>query len=636
MSLLNLKNVRWIVLAALVAAIACSRGELSDNHDRYMNVFGLPLADSVPNKGAFLGRALLQDGAPAAWAQVDARQSGDTAQAHPLVTMTNEKGGFFLGNLEPGAYDVYVRSPAGQATRYQAQVNGGDVTVVEAITLLPTARVSGHATLASQPVHTGIVVNVPGTPFATFTDHEGAYYLDLPVGTYTLRADKDAYQPFETEPQEIGSDTTLDFALEENPWPNGKVTVISEDGFIVHGLTTLLKLEPVEGVRYFRISGGGVVVANDGTVAKRSWRALTEQVDVQVEGEGATAISVEFMDQYGKTSDPITTRFYNTLKDHSWQFVYGTFRSSVKFAPGSKLFFLGSGDYYGGSEDATIANQGFQLTGLNSADGSTIDPDDPGSQSSTVFLRDVTIQAGTEIEGSALFAGDLKVLGTKDHPVTWRGKKVGLYEYPRVTSLGGNSAFHYLNLSGATMATSGAINAVAFTDSTLTDISFYLRQRFYTGARVANELTINHSLLKGTNLEMACWHSQSGYDGSGGEGSGSGSGSGGGSGPDVFGGTMKLSVENSTLDHSPLALRCINFDPGYATAISYKHNNDLGLADGSFYVEGALPAATKLTYDVGENHFQVPGRLYAKFGTDGWPAFFGTKAEAPFTDATVR
>lgn len=633
---MSLTKVRWFILAALVAALACSRGELTDSHDRYMNIFGLPLVGGVPNKGAFLGRALLADGTAAAWAQVDARRAGDAAEAHPVVTMTNEKGGFYLANLEPGAYDVYVRSPVGQATRYQAQVNGGDVTVVETIKLLPTARVSGHAKLSNQPVHTGVVVNVPGTPFATFTDHEGAYYLDIPVGTYAFRADKDAFQPSETEPKDVSGDMTLDFLLEENPWPNGKVTAVTEDGFVVRGMKTTIKLEPVEGVRYFRLSGE--YKSSETSSARRAWRALTKEITLEFEREGVSTISVEFMDQYGKTSDSVSTRFYNTLKDASWRIVYGEVKGPQTFGSGSKVVFLGSGQY-GYMADmlaATKSSQGFSnpVSRASESDEDVAVAVDEGryGYEYTLFRDQVTVEAGATIDGTAIFLGELKVLGTRDAPVHWTSRPVGKWDSHNPLSVTGQSTIAYARFSNVDLETFGTEANLTVTDSTFDGGSVVARQRFQTDGRVTISVTVDHVAFRDSVAGMSCWHSKSGYDGAGTD---AGSGSGGGSGPDPSGGTLALSVQNSTFERSLFGLKCVNFENVFLTNFTFKHNNELVLLEGTSYFEGAMPQPNVLAYDVTENYFLAPNRLYVGMGAE-WPTHFGTKVETPFTDVGVR
>lgn len=637
---MSLAKIRWIILSAFVVALACSRGELSDDHDRYMNIFGLPLTGGIPNKGAFLGRALLADGNAAAWAQVDARRAGADAEAHPVVTMTNEKGGFYLASLEPGSYDIYVRSPVGQATRYQAQVNGGDVTVVESIKLLPTARISGHAKLSNQPVHTGIVVNVPGTPFATFTDHEGAYYLDIPVGTYAFRADKDAFQPSETEPKEVSGDMTLDFLLEENPWPNGKVTAVTEDGFVVRGLKTTIKLEPVEGVRYYRLSGEYKTA--ESSTARRAWKALTNEITLEFEREGVSSISVEFMDQYGKTSDQVYVRFFNTLKDQSWRVLHGEVKSQVVLTAGSKTLLLGSGQY-GYMADSIVGSKAQQLseesgtTEESSAQASedTVPIDDGRfGNEYTLFWDAVTIEAGAEIHGTAIFAGGLKVLGTKESPVVWTAGPTEQYGMHNTLNVTGDVGISYAKFDGVDLETFGETANLVVADTVLGRSSVVARQRFYSDRRVSTSVTLDHVEFRDGDLGMSCWHSKSGYDGSG---TAPGAGSdGSGSGREVrAGGTMTFSVQNSVIDQSSLALKCVNFENLFLTSFVFKNNNEFGASETGFYFDGYTPLPAELRYDVASSYFLAPDRLYRTQGAE-WPAHFGTKAETPFTDVGVR
>lgn len=621
-------------VAMLLAApgSGCSSGGLDSQHDRYLNIFGLPYSTPPSHKGAVLGKVLLQDGSPAEWAQVYARSVAAPTQT-PLATLANAKGGFYLANLEPGAYNIFITSPSGQGTSFATTVAADQVVENDGIPIRPLVRLSGHVTLMDEPVRTGVSVYLPGTPFSAFTDQDGYYYLDVPAGTFKVRAERETFVPFETAQLQVSGDTTIDMTLAPNPFPNGKVTVEGEAGFLVRGLTTMLHIEPESGVRDMyvnvRSSSGGVLNKN-----LNRWIPVTQELRLDHEGDGITYLDVTFMDAYGKQSDPIGVVYANTTLDRSWTVLYGDINGPVVIKAGDKVAFLDAPAY--GQAVAVPTNPRrlrFASPTAAVAGGTTTSSE--SIQASVVFHDTVTVAGGATLRGAATFLGSVVMGGTKAQPVKWT---IG---GARVSLQGTDAQFRYLDVqNGAFEAFSCGSQRVHFSDSRLYQVELNQPQYCSNANHPTDaQLAIDHVHFDQGGIYQTCNSVATPSDPPHGHGSPA---------PGGVPSRLTLAIASTTLNMVGINFGCTNVAGQTDVTLTLQHNDFLAPVPGGFYfmetdpptsggTASGLPPATDINYDVHDNHFQEPGKLDADVATTGWPtAIFGDNVPTPHSDAGPR
>jgi hypothetical protein len=640
--------------AALLTALvllsgACSDGGLDDARDHYMSVFGLPRAEPGVHKGGVIARALHTDGSPAAWAQVYARPEAEGARRNPVPAMTNAKGGFYLGDLEPGAYQIFVLSPSSQGIDYHVDVKEGEIVENEGLALEALARVSGHVTLKNESSHTGVMIFVPGTPFSAFSDQDGSYYLDLPHGTYKLRAERDTFTPFESEALAVTGDREVDITLAPNPWPHGRVTIVgSEDGFVVRGLKTKLKIEPGPGVRRMRVRDGYSerILAADGS--GNDWPLVRRELELAYKAESLHSLQFEFMDAYGKKSEPVTVSFFNTKLDKSWTILHGTIKRPVMIPAGRKVRFVASDDIDLSTEISTGASttgSGLKFSRSTAArfdDAATVSVS--GDDAGTIFTKAVTVEAGAVLRGGASFQGPLMVKGTRERPVVWNA---GAREADDSVSLYGPTLIRHAKIQGVYFASSPlAQDRTEFEHVELAH--FYVMQPFFKimgpQSPGGGVWSFRNSSLSDGYFRQDCNDTISGEASDDSESDDEATGT---STLAESASPLTFELTGSVVANVGISLTCRLDLSGFKPTVKLDHNNFLAVRTAETYFESDVyatdengeeielpfPDAAQIDYIVTENHFREPSRLFRGSDQGAWPEFMGVNRVEPWDDA---
>lgn len=147
-------------------------------------------------------------------------------------------GRFTFGGVEPGLYRVAVQVRGFRGEPRAIALGIGAALDVGVLDLQPSedAVIQGAALLAGDAVadHGGTLIEALGTPYTALTAADGAFRLDLPPGTYTLRAGHAGYAPVERADVEAraGDVALLDPPLTLDGAPGRLVgTVALEPGF---------------------------------------------------------------------------------------------------------------------------------------------------------------------------------------------------------------------------------------------------------------------------------------------------------------------------------------------------------------------------------------------------------------------
>lgn len=663
---LDLK-IRLVALLLIGLVAGCSSGQFDNAHDRYMSTFGLSFFPPSSKRGGLLGRALLQNGSPASWAQIDARKLSGDDRNPPIGTLANGQGGFYLGNLEPGSYAVYVISASGQGTYFTTEIQEDQVIEDDSITLQGLARISGHVTLKDETSHAGAMVIVPGSPFSAFTDHEGYYYLDVPRGTLQIRAEKDTFQAFESAPMTIEADTTLDITLEADPWPTGEVRVQAEDGFVVRGLQTTLTIEVGSGVRHMQILPlqGFMTSADGGRLG--GWQPIAHTLELHHDADGYSAIQITFADAYNKLSEPIQVEWYNTSLEDSWQFFHGQINQPVVLRSGSKALFIEkSGFFSDRTGDRSIVARPTPIPSSTLSGSAPGDGDVARSASrEPIFSDSVTIEAGVSLLGGAIFNGSLAINGTKTQPVRWRPSSDGIVQ--NLVFNGQSATIRYADISRMALQDAGS-GIYEVLDSQITDFELFQEVSSKTkggqstqnpgdSQKPAGRWQFIHSSLHNGYIRQYCWYTASDF----------------GQQPSKQSSEVgaELAITASTLEAVSIGLFCRQPPGERQMALTLHQNNFLSAPSGGYYFysdrapEGApdeaggapnsgeddvndsspretttasaIPSTDELRYNVQGNHFREPGRLHYLVHETQWPtALFGENVPAPHANVGPR
>ncbi len=201
----GLRTIRRIVLAATLLIVACS-----DDTDRYAPLGNDPQPEATVVAGMVRDESrravtealvIMEPATDGLAASVEFLSKNADAPAATTpgrrVTTTTSRGTFAFDTVEPG--DYYVRVIADDHLGAMHSIRVPDLpslldTVYVDVNLTPTGTFSGVATLENATAHQGIVVYVEGTSYVAVTDPTGNYAItDVPVGSYTIRADHAHY-----------------------------------------------------------------------------------------------------------------------------------------------------------------------------------------------------------------------------------------------------------------------------------------------------------------------------------------------------------------------------------------------------------------------------------------------------------
>jgi hypothetical protein len=627
-----------LLLAVVLGAAACSSGRLDDAHDRYLSLFGLAFTPPPPHHGGILARVVDADGHGAPWVAIEARRAtGDaaTTSGEPIRAVTNGRGGFYLGALDPGDYVVFATAPGGFGAVLAVAVAEDAVFEETDLALSPLARVRGHVALENEPSLSGTAVSILGTSFSAVTDYAGFFAIDVPAGRYRLHAEKTGFLAVDTEAIDVAAVTTRDLALAANPWPSAGVQFDSPDGYVVHGLETRLRLTPVPGVRTMVVDildGAERIVAAS---TLRGRHPIATELVVQHSAPGATMLAITFEDGTGKRSDtPARVSYYNTNLDASWTLLHGAYQRPVLVRAGTKVAFLGGpfGDKVAIASAASSRDEATaavdapvpapQPTAAPMPDAPVViggggeghtDAQPGVVGDATTFYAPVTIEAGAVVAGAARFVGGLAVNGTKDAPVTWQG---GVDGAPResIDVANGPVQIAYARFDGVYVVSYGSsLPSFELTDSTFADAGVsLLRYAFASGA--TSRVSVAHCRFTNAGLQLGPFET---------------SGNAPAPNPRPLETSLAIRLEGNVLEGTTLALSDLGKAQGLATSLTLRDNDFVGLASGQFYFStsiptgGAvspLPPATEVAYDAAGNFFQEPARLYQGFDPAQWPS----------------
>lgn len=653
------KKIRGLSLAlAVFTAAACSDGTLEDRYDRYYNIFGLNYTPPPAGKAGIIGRVLLEEGSPAGWARVEIRPLTKASPQAPSSAITNAKGGFYLGGIDPGPYKVFITTAASQGMSFEIDIHENEVIENAEIRLSRMIRLSGMATLKGEPAHAGILVFSPGSPFSALTDHEGNFYFEVPAGNYSMRAEKDNFIPWESGGAVAALvDAQVNIELLPNPWPDGKIGVDSGDGFIVRGKAVNLKMQAVAGVRYFRLSNFRGAFDFRWIGKFQEWQPVTAGLTVTHSEDGFRSFDVMFMDSYGKQSKPLSVRYYTTSLAEDWVILHGLIKAPITITPGMKVAFINYDGHSGSSSDVPAMSDE-QEDPADSSDQTDSQPNPTGSDSilangassdsvgsspgtvdsvdfgQTVFYGTVTIGENTQIAGGAVFLGDLLVRGTANKPVVWKPETPEGNRW--VSATGPQAKIAGLISDGMNFDFSPEkVTNVELTSIHLKHgrLSFNSGQKINTNSSAVNSFTLSRSVITDSEIVHYCDQyidavkpvpvGQQGADQV--------------NIPRTRSGSMKSIFELNTSNFSSAGVffNCSNHQ-GIEAIYNINHNNFLDLAADRFYFatnmmpdEKKLPADTEINgTGILANHFKIPAKQYAGFAEHGWR--FGVNVELPW------
>lgn len=622
------RRTLWFLVLSFYAT-ACSKGGFDDAYDRYLSLFGYPKIDVSEQRTAFLGRARLSSGEGAAWAKIYARDLNASTEQYPVALLSNDKGGFLLRDLQPSRYGIFIIAPQGEGMMIEEELSGGKLQEREDLTLEPLVRLSGRVLLKNEATHSGINVYIPNTPFATFTDQNGYFYLDVPKGNYDLHAVKDNFITYSSGSFALTAGKAIHAELEPFPWPKGVLTLQSADPVVVRGMKTTVNIKVNESVRYMRLVPDGS--SSLLSYPSYDWQEVQDKVVVTYTGEGWHSLLFQFRDAYGKISDILPISFYNTKLDESWKFLYGRQRNPVTIRGTDKVMLLGQNRVgisanSGGqrTSGAIIPNGTSAESSLNvpsSSDGQVLDSNQ--SIQALYFEDTVTVEAGATLRGAADFLGSVLLLGTKAKPILWGAAELSeqagsvFYRNVRLT---------YVQSDGMSFDFSNEeMNQDVVVEQSILKNAFISQRAMMFNPSGLFSLRIVRSSLQNSYLQQTCNQAK---DANSTLESG-----------DVFAVknfSVNMEISGTELNHVVTTFDCFK-EEGRIIEPSFKsdHNNYLALPDHAFYFNamtrnGGLPTSSQLNYQVRDNYFTHPARLHQQCNTTCKPDEWGELRPDPW------
>ena len=193
------------------------------------------------------------------------------------------------------------------------------VALLFAVTALAgtTGKISGVVTdkTSGQPVP-GAAVSIVGTTWGALTDEAGRYViLNIPVGTYVLKAAIVGYTPIEVSNVGVSVDLTSiqDFALTSEAVEMGTVSVTAERPLVKQDRTSSLRIVGAEDVQNLPTRGyqdivglqaGSIRFADNVGVRQRGGRENSTTGTVNIRGGRSSEVAY-FVDGFSQ-QDPLT------------------------------------------------------------------------------------------------------------------------------------------------------------------------------------------------------------------------------------------------------------------------------------------------------------------------------------------
>ncbi|MDQ3233206.1 MAG: carboxypeptidase-like regulatory domain-containing protein [Pseudobdellovibrionaceae bacterium] len=389
----------------IMCLTSCHRGGFQDNRDYFQSVYGLNVQPLHLLGSSFIGRVVDAQGNTLPYSKIYLKGS-------PLYTTSNQKGGFYLTGLKEGPNTVFIVSPNGLGRTLHVNLNENLWTEDNHIVLEKLIRMSGRVSSGAASVSEARLI-VEGSPFSTLSNDEGQYILELPVGLYDFKAQHLLYNPFSMTGFDVKGDRVQDINLEPLSFPKVDLTLDQSENFVLRGLTTRINIHKNPSVRYMRVVSASRRVSEMNSVSSR-WEDVKDHLVLQHKNPGFSFLHLQFMDQFGKMTDPIFISYYNTLYDRSWRLISGHITDALHIGKNEKVAFLGQTFRKIASTDNSPGappNEPVEGSAVGTANGMTFE--------SVKIDAPVEIEPGAIIQGSAQFNRGLKLRGSLSHPIHW-------------------------------------------------------------------------------------------------------------------------------------------------------------------------------------------------------------------------
>ncbi len=406
----------FLLLLILGIILGCGKGGISDGHEYFLNVYGLQIKDptKLPEQ-TVVGKSVNHKGEPVPFAKVFVHGS-------PVYTTTNEKGGFLIGNLPKGRQRLYILASSGIGRTLDLDNPEHAFLEINSIELESLQTLYGQVKSGSAPVP-DTRLSIDGSPFSTVSDSEGNYMMEVPRGAYRLMANHMLYKPVAREGLELTSKSHFGVNLEPLGFPEVEIRIVGSEGHIVRGLTTRLKIQRSKDVRFMRTLYDSMI--NDPENKNNSsWVDFQQEIVLEQKRPGFRALSLQFMDVFGKVTDPINVRFYNTLYDQSWRIITESPQGPIDINRGEKVALIGQAEKWSRLvlRSLSLADSDVETSTSEASRGTDTRTDATSSAAQTgalVFNFPVQIEAGATIHGSALFKQTVDFKGSQAAPIYW-------------------------------------------------------------------------------------------------------------------------------------------------------------------------------------------------------------------------
>ncbi|WP_141735025.1 carboxypeptidase-like regulatory domain-containing protein [Oligoflexus tunisiensis] len=392
-----------LMFSVVWALWGCSQGGFQNSRDYFQSLYGLsPMPLSLSGR-SFIGRVVDEEGHAVPMARI-------YLKGVPLYTTSNQKGGFLLSGLQDAHSTIYIIGGNGLGKTLNIELDEAHLIENEQIVLEKNVRVSGRVMSGAAPV-SDARISMEGSPFTTNSDGEGQFVLELPTGDYRLEVQHLLYNPFELEQLPVAGDIVRNMDLEPLGFPTVELRLDKAEGSLIRGLSTTIQIDKSPSVRYMRVISHSFNISSE---LPSTWVEARDALALTHKGPGLSWLSLQFMDQFGKMTDPMNVSYYNTLYDTSWRLILGTVTEPLHIRKNEKVAFIGSVPPPHGATNSKPSIPGSPVVTASADVGS-------GSSSifSTVINAPVDVEGGAILRGGAQFNHSLRLQGTEDHPVAW-------------------------------------------------------------------------------------------------------------------------------------------------------------------------------------------------------------------------